>query len=1513
MSLDTFHPLIAQWFTQRLGAPTLPQRKGWPAIAAGRHTLIAAPTGSGKTLAAFMASLDRLFRQALAGNLPEHTAVVYVSPLKALSSDVRKNLEEPLAELYALAAQQGLPLPPLRIGLRTGDTTPAQRQAQAKRPPHILITTPESLYLCLTAHRTRENLGAVRTVILDEVHALLPDKRGAHLTLSLERLDALCQKAGQPAPQRIGLSATVHPIAEVARFLCGTDRVTPGEGGLLDAGAPDCHIVDAREELGCGEVPGLLRQLDLQVRIPAQPLGAVCSHEQWQDVHDQLAQLIKEHRTTLVFVSTRRLAERTAYSLAERLGEGAVMAHHGSLSRGMRLRVEDRLKRGELQAVVATASLELGIDIGAIDLVCQLGSPRAIATFLQRVGRANHRPDLAAVPRGRLFALTRDELCECAALLRAVAAGQLDRQRVPDGPLDVLAQQVVAVCATTEQSEDELFQLCRRAWPFRDLTQADFQQVLTMLAEGVATRRGRPSAHLHWDRVNRLVRGRRGAHLFALQNGGTIPEPGDYEVVSEPDEVVLGRLDEEFVVESSPGDVFLLGSTAWRMRRVSGGRAYVVDAGGAPPTVPSWAGEAPGRTFELSQAVAALRRQVEDALCLPAPDAAALEEQLQRECKISAEAARQLRDYLSAARLALGRLPTQDVLIAERFFDEGGGMQLVLHMPFGARQNRAFGLALRKKFCRAFNFELQAAATDDGVLLSLGETHSFPLETVWQFLTAARAEAVLAQAVLGAPVFQPHFRHVATRALQIPRQRNGKKLPPPIVRILTEDLLAAVFPSAAACPENLPGGDIEIPDHPLVRETLRECLREVMDVSGLRRLLDGIEAAQIQVLACDTTEPSPLSHHLLAAAPYAFLDDVPLEERRTRAVAVRRGTTGHLAEEVLAYTPEQGLCPDAVAAVRAAAWPRVRDADELHDALLGLYYLPQAQLDFLTVHAAETAALVASRRASVLRLGDFTALCASERVASLRILFSAVAAEGLCPPLQLEPPPPDLDAAASQRSAAEPTNTEVGADERVLVEVVRGWLAVTGPWSAEDLAFALHLPVERIAAALLRLESEGMALRGRFLPRVTGTPLAHAPEQFCDRRLLMQVHRQMRQRFRRSIEPATPAQLWQLLARWQHAWPGTQLSGSAGLLRVLHKLQGFVSGAASFEEELLPLRLRDYTPSLLDGLCLSGEIAWGRLRPGSPNGGEGRFGRSTPISLWRRSDADFLVPPRPPFGEWVAAARAAATAAATDAAPAATCHLSPLAEALGEALSRRGARFFAELCREVGRPPKEVAAALGELCAVGLITSDGFSGLRLLLGQGSASMGAAATGQLAMAAGRWALIEGPREPAATALGPVAVSRARFRGALPLLGDEADWDNPAILESWSNQYFLRYGVLTRELLTREPLGPPLYVVLPLLRRLEARGLLKSGYFVAGLSGEQYATPEALEGLSMVRKLEKSRAAPVEVRISPADPLNLAGILFPGPKAPSSGSAPLIYRDGVPIASAANEKNETAKSA
>ena len=1514
MPTSAFHPVVQSWFSRRFGAPTRPQSRAWPEICAGRHVLVSAPTGSGKTLAAFLASLDALFRAGLTGTLPDQTVVLYVSPLKALSSDVQKNLQQPLSELEAEAASQGLALPQIRVGLRTGDTAPHERQAMARRPPHILVTTPESLYLCLTAEKMRGGLCAVRTVILDEVHAMLPDKRGAHLSLSLERLDALCRDHGQPVPQRIGLSATVHPIAEVARFLVGASRVQPATDPSAEPeGEADCVIVDGR--------PDSRRELDLKVCLPQQPLSSICSNEQWQDVHDQVADLIRNHQTTLVFVSTRRMCERTAHTLAERLGADAVMAHHGSLSRGMRQRVEERLKRGELKAVVATASLELGIDIGAIDLVCQIGSPRAISTFLQRIGRANHRPGPDAVPRARLFAMTRDELVECAALVRAARAGELDRQIVPVAPQDVVAQQIVAICAAAGPEgidEDELLALIRRAWPFRALRDVDYTALLLLLSEGVATRRGRPTAHLHWDRVNRRLRGRRGARLFATQNGGTIPEPNDFEVVLEGDEIVVGRLDEEFVVESSPGDIFLLGSTAWRLRGVRGGRAYVADANGATPTVPFWAGEAPGRTFELSRAVSQLRREVQAQLreptsqrsnetptaalgpaqpwlfAVPAvePTASAknaadrldpvdssLRQQLIDECGVPADGAEQIIEYLRAGIAALGQLPTQQTLIAERFFDEGGGMQLVLHMPFGARQNRAFGLALRKRFCRAFNFELQAAATDEGILLSLGETHSFPLETVWQFLRSDSVRQVLSQAVLGAPIFQPHFRHVATRALSLPRRRSGKKLPPPIVRVMTEDLLGAVFPHAAACPENLPGGDIEIPAHPLVTETLRECLQEVMDIDRLEDLLRQIESGSITVHAADTAEPSPLSLQLVHAAPYAFLDDTPLEDRRTRAVKTRPGALS--AEDVLAHAPEQGLDAQAVLAVRAQAWPRMRDADELHDALLTLYFLPQAQSSACRELARP---LLAGRRATILRCGPLDALVASERVAAVRVLCSALHREApdVYPAPVFVPEPPVVAELRMDLS-------EVGADEFVAVEIVRGWLAVTGPWQVAELARTLHLPVERVTSALLRLESEGMAMRGRFLPE--REPAAQSDpsvdeaspkdSQFCDRRLLAQIHRHTRQRLAREHTPATAAQYWQLLARWQHVWPGTQLAGPSGLLRVLEQLQGYILAAAAWEEAVLPQRLRSYSTTWLDELCLSGEITWGRLRPTQ---GEGRFSRLTPLSLWRRSDAEWLVPARP----WQQTARDAGESQQS-----APVGLSPVAQALWGALFRRGARFLTELGRDIDKPAQDVLDALGELAAAGLVTADGAAGLRLLvthLSLKSARMAAGAS----LGAGRWSLLEGARPPVQSgSRGP------GWRGAEAVLGAEADWENPAILESWAHLYLNRYGILVRELLLREPCGPPLSALSRLLRRMEARGQVRSGYFVAGLSGEQFAAPEALEGLKLIQRSPLPATEPVEIAISAADPLNLTGVLFPGARIAVSSSARVLFRGGEPV--------------
>ncbi|HXY60852.1 MAG TPA: DEAD/DEAH box helicase, partial [Chthoniobacterales bacterium] len=813
MSSFDFHPAVARWFEETFGTPTEPQTRGWPEIQSGRHVLISAPTGSGKTLAAFLASLDQLFREGAAGELPDETQIVYVSPLKALSNDIRKNLQEPLAGIRELLKQEGHDVD-VRAEVRTGDTTAAQRQALIKTPPHILVTTPESLYLLLTSDSGRKMLKTVRTVILDEIHAVVDDRRGAHLALSIERLAALTclrqssgGRAGQPL-QRIGLSATQKPIEEVARFLVGTPNVDPG-------GNPNCAIIDV----------GHRRELDLAIEIPKSPLEAVMSNEVWEEVYSRLAELIQEHRTTLVFVNTRRMAERVTHHLSELLGADSVTSHHGSLSAKLRLEAEDRLKRGELKALVATASLELGIDIGSVDLVCQLATTRSIATLLQRVGRAEHKPARNAapsdaggrggLPKGRIFPLSRDELVEVTALLRTARQGELDRLLIPEKPLDVLAQQIVAASATDDWDENELFELVRAAWPYRSLAREEFESVEKMLAEGFSTKRGRRSALIHHDAVNHRIRGRRGARLTALTSGGAIPDNADYRVILEPSETFVGTVNEDFAVESLAGDIFQLGNASWRIVRINSGVVRVEDAKGQPPGIPFWLGEAPARTTELSAAVSKLRVEIEQMLgdgedvgawlasdefwgaqpprlpvSAPSPTRGAR--------VLPREGAQQVADYFADTYRALGAIPSQQTLVMERFFDESGGMQLVLHSPFGNRINRAWGLALRKRFCRSFNFELQAAATDDAIVISLGTQHSFPLEEVFRYLNSKTVRDLLVQALLDAPMFTIRWRWNATRSLAVPRFRGGSKLAAPLQRMESENLLAAVFPDQLA-------------------------------------------------------------------------------------------------------------------------------------------------------------------------------------------------------------------------------------------------------------------------------------------------------------------------------------------------------------------------------------------------------------------------------------------------------------------------------------------------------------------------------------------------------------------------------------------------------------------------------------------------------------------------------------------------------------------------------------------
>jgi ATP-dependent helicase Lhr and Lhr-like helicase len=1336
------HPVTELWFSRTLGTPTPAQVQGWASIREKRHTLIAAPTGSGKTLAAFLTALDELFQEGLTRPLPDEVRVVYVSPLKALSTDIHKNLAEPRLGLRKTAEELGLPAPRITAAVRTGDTTSTERAAMLKTPPHILVTTPESLYLLLTAERSRNMLRTVRTVIVDEIHALIGTRRGAHLALTIERL----QRVAEQPLLRLGLSATQKPIEEVANWLAGSGQWAAGGGSLPAAHCPPPADVTIVNE-------GHRRAMDLSLELPKSRLDAVMSNEVWADYYDRLTELIEAHRTTLVFVNTRKMAERVAHHLTERLGEEAVTAHHGSLSKENRLDAETRLKNGQLKALVATASLELGIDIGHVDLVCQLGSPHRIATFLQRVGRSGHT--VTGLPKGRIFPVSRDDLVECAALLRAVKRGELDAIVTHDAPLDVLAQQIVAEAACEDYSEEELFGLMRRAWPYRELDRKQFDDVVRMTAEGFATKRGRRAALVHRDEVNGNVRGRRGSRLLALTSGGAIPEVADYRVVLEPDETFIGTLNEDFAIESNVGDVFQLGNMSWRVLQVAGGTVRVADAKGEPPSIPFWFGEAPARSDELSNAVSELRAAYETAL---------------DECGIPEPAAREIREYLDESKRALGALPTQQTLILERFFDEAGGMQLILHAPFGSRINKAWGLALRKRFCRQFDFELQAAATEDAILLSLGPQHSFPLADVFRYLHPATAKDVLVQAFLDAPVWQTRWRWNATVSLAVPRNRNGKKVAPQIQRMLADDLMAAVFPDAAACFENI-GGDREIPDHPLVNQAVRDCLEEAMDFEGLAKVLTRIHAGEIELIARDTPEPSPLSHEILNAKPYAFLDDAPLEERRTQAVYTRRA--GDVSSNEMGR-----LDLAAIVRVREEERPDPRDADELHDALLTAAFLTEAEPALIEQ-------LIRTNRACIVRGLHI----AAERVPEFQAIGFDV----------------PIHAPASRQRA--------WSREDAIKELIRGRMTIAGPITAAALADSLQVQTNEAEAALIALESEGVVLRGSF----------ESTNEWCDRRLLARIHRYTINRLRAEIEPVSAAVFQRFLFDWQHVTPRARLRGIDGLQKVIAQLDGYEVAAGAWERAVLPVRIENYEPSMLDMLCLTGEAGWARLS--APTAAT--VVSATPIAIFLRANAEVWQATHPDI------------------------ELTERAKRVLELLQTRGASFARDLNDDL--------LALSELVSAGLVASDGFAGLRTLI--------AAANDHRPRAnfSGRWSVLPGAMER-----------------------------SEAAVETQARAFLKRYGVVFRRLLARETNAAPWRELSRIYRRLEARGEIRGGRFVHGMSGEQFALPEAIEKMREIRREQPSGAI---VTISAADPLNLTGILTSDERVRAATNTFLSFRDGV----------------
>ncbi len=1670
MALDNFHPAVAAWFRRAFESPTPAQLRAWPAIQSGRHALIAAPTGSGKTLAAFLAAIDDLVRRGIEAPLPDETFVVYVSPLKALSNDIRINLEAPLNGIRDELMVLGLPDVEIRTVVRTGDTPQAERDRMRRQPPHIVVTTPESLYILLGSESGRAMLASTRTVIVDEIHALAPNKRGAHLALSLERLEALCGRR----LTRIGLSATQKPIEEVARFLVGAQEASaqksdrhPGESrdpalestgeeqeldyARLSGRAPFGRAADAasNDELRRSDEPkqlvaalspqpsalpssmdceivdvGYSRRRDLAIELPQTPLQAVMSGDVWGEVYTRLAELIEQHRTTLVFVNTRRMAERLARHLSEKLGKDAVTSHHGSLAREQRLAAEQRLKRGELRALVATASLELGIDIGDVNLVCQIASPRSISTFLQRVGRSGH--SVGGTPKGRLFPLSRDDLIECTALLDAVRRRELDTLHVERDPLDVLAQQIVAEVACQEWNEDELFALATRAYPFADLSREKFTHIVRMLAEGYATRRGPRAAYLHRDAVNGVLRSRRGARLTALTSGGAIPDTADYEVVLEPQAQKIGTVHEDFAVESMAGDIFQLGNMSYRVLRVERGTVRVEDAQGLPPTLPFWLGEAPGRSDELSSAVSRLRDEVSKRMAggsdafkslspdnvggegwvrgqrignsdaygssmrlpltpalspiasdggeggltpsllspvleerasdigekMPGAQPSALASQpslslsafewLTNEVGVNESAARQIVDYLGGAKAAFGMLPTQQTLAMERFFDESGGMQLIIHSPFGSRLNRAWGLALRKRFCRSFNFELQAAATEDAIILSLSTSHSFPLDEVTRYLHSNTAREVLVQALLDAPMFGLRWRWNATTSLALPRFVGGNKVPPQLQRMKSEDLLATVFPDQVACLENIVG-ERQIPDHPLVAQTLYDCLHQAMDIEGLEALLRRLESGQIHFVCRDLTAPSPLAAEILNARPYAFLDDAPLEERRTQAVMSRRWGD-------IDSTDDFGqLDSEAIAAVREEAWPEARNADELHEALMGLGFITAGELAGNADWPVLFDQLVAQRRATRLQANSLSPIASAGEEGwgegGMPEPFSSALELSEASPSP-RPSPPTMSGERGKVCVAAERLPEfaaifpnaVGASEppvvapaeyaaatwtreEALVEIVRGRLTGLGPVRAADIAATLHLPQVDIDAALIALETEGYAMRGRFTP---GAPagssmLAETSAQgcadasaaspadaknvawlgrdrfaagrgrmpdpdasgmeWCERHLLARIHRYTVKRLRREIEPVSARDFMRFLFEWQHVAPGAQVSGPDALAAVLAQLEGCEVAAAAWESDVLPARVAGYEISWLDDLCLAGRIAWSRLRIPTARDAEDGSGaraasgpvRATPIVLLQRRN----------MPTWTT------LAGASPAPPA----LSSRAQAVADELKNHGASFFDELANATHLLQPELEDALSELVATGMVTSDSYAGLRALLlppsrrpsttrrrGRRTALFGIAD-------AGRWSLLR-RANPQPSALSPRLAHR-----------DKRTTD-PELIEFVVRTLLKRYGVVCWRLLAREPQWlPPWRELLRACHRLEARGEIRGGRFIVGLTGEQFALPEAIGLLRGVRQKPHDGAL---VSVCGADPLNLVGFVVVGSKVPNQAGARVLYRDGAPIA-------------
>lgn len=1372
-----FESCIERWIKQRFGHPSPVQSAAWPLIASGQDVLISAPTGSGKTLAAFLWTIDGLFRKAMAGEPVNCCQTVYISPLRALVRDVQTNLLEPIEVIRNKA---GLGKVGLQVAVRTGDTPSIERQRMLRHPPQVLATTPESLYLLLTSAGGRRLLGDVRTVVVDEIHALANTKRGAHLMLSLERLEALLAQR----PQRLGLSATQKPIEEMARFLVGTGRTAP-------------QIVDY----------GHVRERQVRLEIPhTDSLSAIATNQLWEFVYDRISELTKNKRTILVFVNTRRLAERVGRYLAERVGAKQVAVHHGSLAREEREEAERRLKSGSLSVLVATASLELGLDIGMVDLVCQIGSPHAVSTFLQRLGRSGH--GVGMISRGRLFPLTRSDLVECVALLDALDRDWLETITVSgSGPTDVLVQQMVAeVAARGEVSSEVLFGQLVRAWPYRDLDKETFGELLNMISRGFSTRLGRHLAHLRFDQQEKKIYARPGARRFAIENGGVIPDLFDYDVKLLPENLSIGTVSEDFAFESMTGDVFQLGNRSYRLIQVRSGTAYVEDAAGAPPSIPFWFGDAPGRTKVLSQAVSELYAKCESAL---------REGGVERCVKflmtipgLTQHAALELTEFLNESKNALGTLPGSDRVLVERFFDEVGDQHLVLHYPCGIQLNRAYGMALRKRFCRQFNFELQAAADDDSVILSLGATHSFHLNTLAKFLNAQTVRTMLVQAILQSPMFSTRWRWIAATALALARRRAGKRLPAPFQRADAEDLVAHVFPDQLACQDNLTGPR-EVPDHPLVSQTLNECLDVLMDCSGLERLLSDLQKGSMHFFARDLPAPSPLAESIIHARPWAFLDETPAEERRTRAIPSTR--LGIWSKEL--SQGQLGGRQDLVDQIRREAWPSLAGVEAACDALSVLGFLTDEEVGRSNGDAVMHQ-LLEQRRAGRVRTANGQVLWVSLQRAG-EILSVA-------PGATIEPAKLVTDSMSS-------IDPEIN-----LRELLHSRLVGLGPATAEQLATAMGLTAEQVEPALTALETQGIVMRGAFDPKVNG-------DCWCHRHLVARLARLSIQTARRRPLPLVSKEIFQysVLSRQELFELG---EGPEVVARVLSQNRGFHAPLGLWERSILPARVHGYSPADLDVLIAGGRFLCGRLTSPKTLGSDSNL-RNLPVAFCSRQEME-------------------------------TCLIGDCPQVVDdseaglvvEVLRQKGALFWDDLLGMTGLLPVRLESALTCLVRSGLVYPDHPGALRILARPAARRKANSLSGL-----GRFSLIDRP--------------------------EFWEWSTERVL-AYAERGLDRYGVIFRDLISRDPVAPPWRVLIGQLWRMEARGDVAGGRFVLDVEGEQFARQDALLELQRCAEMTSERRMLNMVKIATGDPANLTVELGLLPR--TTRESEIVFEGGKPIA-------------